>query len=161
MPEPISRRPLQEFDLRNGLGPQPNAFLHFLGGQFVAPPRFVRVGQIGEGHDGRDKMTNSLEDLTAGCRNETIANASNVHQIFSLVNTNDERVESVRTRNVSAYDELLAPIYAVLYPRGASFSSFIQAVLALSDNTFQLLFAHSSKHVICCNVELFSNAYAA
>ncbi|SRR6266566_1483919 len=103
-------------------------------------------------------MANSLEDLTKGCRNETITNASNVHQIFPLVNTNDERVESGRTRNVSAYDELLAPIYAVLYPRAGSFSSFVKAVLAFPDDTFQLLLPDSGEHVIRRNLELFRDA---
>jgi hypothetical protein len=42
--------PIQKFYLRNGLGTQPDAFLHLLGGEFVAPPRLVRVRQIHEGH---------------------------------------------------------------------------------------------------------------
>ena len=63
MPEPIRFCPLQEFYLSYGLGAKPNAFLHFLGSQFVAPTRLVRVRQIDEGHHGRGKMTNFFEDL--------------------------------------------------------------------------------------------------
>jgi hypothetical protein len=64
----------------------------------------------------------------------------------------------VRTRNISAYDKLLAPIYAVLYSRASSLSSFIQVGFALSDNTLQLLLTHRSEHVVCWHFELFSNA---
>src|ERR1700746_2365172 len=99
MPQPISSRPFQKLDLRYSLGMKPNALSHFLSREFITPTGPVLVRQVAEGHDGRHKMTNSLEDLTPGRRNETIANASNVQQIFPLVNTNDERVESVRTRN--------------------------------------------------------------
>jgi hypothetical protein len=37
MAKPIGSRPLQEFHLSNSLGTQPNALLHFLSGQFIAP----------------------------------------------------------------------------------------------------------------------------
>jgi hypothetical protein len=45
MPQPISCCPFQILDLSNGFGPQPDAFFHFLGGQFVAPTRFVGDAQ--------------------------------------------------------------------------------------------------------------------
>src|SRR5216684_9161262 len=52
MPKPISRRPLQKLNLCNGLRAKPDAFLHFLGSQFVAPSRLVRIGEIDERHRG-------------------------------------------------------------------------------------------------------------
>ena len=43
-------------------GPQPNAFLHLLGGEFIARMRFVGFRQISEGHRGRYKMDGILWD---------------------------------------------------------------------------------------------------
>jgi hypothetical protein len=37
MTKPIGSRPFQEFHLNNSLGTQPNAFLHLLSRQFIAP----------------------------------------------------------------------------------------------------------------------------
>ncbi|MGB2667062.1 MAG: hypothetical protein WAK48_23875 [Candidatus Acidiferrum sp.] len=37
MTKPIGSRPLQEFHLNNSLGTQPNALLHLLTSQFIAP----------------------------------------------------------------------------------------------------------------------------
>ena|SRR6516162_2873636 len=63
MPQPVRLCPLQETQS----APRPRDAARrtpsFFRGQFIAPPRFVRAGQIDKGHRGRDKMANSLEDL--------------------------------------------------------------------------------------------------
>src|SRR5690242_7026033 len=64
MPEPICLCPLQVFYLGDSLRAKPDAFLHFLGSQFVAPTRFVRVRQIDKGHCWGCEMADFLEDLT-------------------------------------------------------------------------------------------------
>src|SRR5258708_21311088 len=106
MPEPISCRPLQEFNLCNGFGPQPHAFLHLLSGEFIAPTRLVRVRQVSEGHDGRHKMTDFLENLTPRRGNEAIANASDIDQIVAAIIADDQRIKSVLPRNVPADHKL-------------------------------------------------------
>ena len=63
MPEPISRRPLQELNLRDSIRSEPHAFLHFLCGEFIAPSGFVRIWQIDERHRRGHKMVDSFEDL--------------------------------------------------------------------------------------------------
>ena len=92
-------------------------------------------------------MMDLFEHLTARSRNETITNASYVHQILALIIADDKRVESMRTRKIPTYDELLAAIYSILYPRAGSFSRFVPTVLAFSDNSFQLLLTNCCNHV--------------
>src|SRR6266436_3122506 len=134
MSEPISRCPFQKFDLSNSLGAQPHALSHLLSREFVAPTGFVRVRQVGEGHRGRGEMTDSLEDLSARRGNKAVADASDVHQIFPLVIANDERVESVWPRNVSADDQLLTTVRPALDRSTSSFSCFVHTVFPLSNN---------------------------
>jgi len=63
MPEPVSVRPLKELNLSNGLRTKPDAFLDFLGDEFIAPSGLVSVRQVNEGHRRRNKMTDFLEHL--------------------------------------------------------------------------------------------------
>lgn len=102
-------------------------------------------------------MTDSLEHLSAGCRNKAVADSGHVHQILALIIPNDERIEAVRPRDVARLLPTPDSDYPVLYPRARSFSRFIEAVFALSDNTFQLLLADGGKRVCRLNLELFSD----
>jgi hypothetical protein len=54
-PQPISRSPFQELNLSNGLRTQPDAFLHLLGSEFIAPTRLVRIRRISEGIVGETR----------------------------------------------------------------------------------------------------------
>src|SRR6266436_5133491 len=130
MSEPISRCPFQKFDLSNSLGAQPHALSHLLSREFVAPTGFVRVRQVGEGHRARGEMTDSLEDLSARRGNKAVADASDIHQIFSLIIADDQRIESVWPRNVSANHQLLSTVRPAFDPSTASFPCFVQAVFA-------------------------------
>ena len=49
-------------------------------------------------------MTDFFKHLSPRCRNETIANAGDVYQIFAPVIAHNERVEPVWPWDVSAYD---------------------------------------------------------
>jgi hypothetical protein len=62
----------------NDLRAQPNAFLHFLDGEFIAPSRLVRVRQIGEQHRRGYEAAYFFENLSAGSRDKAIAHTSHV-----------------------------------------------------------------------------------
>src|SRR5215469_15644685 len=158
MPEPVARRPFQEFDLSNGFRPQPNTFLHLFGRQLVAPTCFVGIRQVSEGHGRGNKMTDFLEDLSPRRRNEAVADTGDVHQILALVISDDERVKSVWPRNVSTDDQLLSAIRPAFDPCTGSFSCLVRAIFAFSDGSFQLLLPHGGKQVVRGNLELFGDA---
>jgi len=48
MPQVIVRRPLHELHLRHQFGPHPDALLHLLRREALAPPAGARLGEIRE-----------------------------------------------------------------------------------------------------------------
>jgi hypothetical protein len=63
----------------------------------------------------------------------------------------------VLPRNVSTDDQLLSTVRSAFDPRTAAFPSLVQAVLAFTDDAFQLLLADGGKHVARRDLELFSD----
>src|SRR6266852_9753674 len=68
MSQPISFGPFQEFDLSEGLWPQPNCLLHLLGVEFFPKSRSSRLRQIYEWAVRRHQMFQFRKDLSPGGR---------------------------------------------------------------------------------------------
>src|SRR6266849_29612 len=71
--------------------------------------------------------------------NKTIPSSRHIHQLSSVVVADDERIEAMRARKITADDELLPTIHTVLYPRAGPSARFVQTIPSLADDAFEFL----------------------
>src|SRR5437660_219743 len=84
----------------------------------------------------------------------------NIDQISAAIVADDEGVKAVWPRDISADHKLLSLIHAVFNPCACALSRLIQAIFALPDDAFNLLLAHSGKHVNGSDIEFLRDADA-
>ena len=71
--------------------------------------------------------------------------ASYIGESSVAVIADNDGVNAVWTRSVTANHQFLSAIHAILNPRATSFSRLVRAVFPLSDNALQALLAHGSQ----------------
>ena len=153
MPQPVSFGPLKKFHDDYELGTDPDAFLHLLGIENLALSGALRLRQVHEWASVRDQRLPLLINHPADCWHKSISHSRDVVQILAAIVSDDDRIDAVRSGNKSANHELLGSIDPHLHPSACTLPRFIEASFALSDDTFESLFANGSKHIVSGNME--------
>ncbi len=83
-----------------------------------------------------------FKHLPSRGRHEAVPYSRHVDQVTVFVISNDDGVETVSTRDVSADHKLLTEVDSVFDPRTASLSGLVQTVLSFSDDPFKTLLAN-------------------
>jgi hypothetical protein len=78
-----------------------------------------------------------FKHLPSRGRHKSISNSRDVDQLLSLVISNDDGVETVSAREVSADHQFLSAIDPIFDPRATSLSGFVAAIFSLADNSFK------------------------
>jgi hypothetical protein len=91
--------------------------LHFLCSQRLAPSRGSLLRQILEWAPGSLQRLERREDLVSNSRHKAVLPFRHEDELFVFVNSNEQGVEPMRTGDVTANDELLLSVGAVLDPR--------------------------------------------
>src|SRR5687768_18088212 len=100
-------RPLDEPDLRDDLRLQPAHFLHLLRRDAAAPMRRLAVRQIDEGTPLGVERRECREHLAPYIWCEASAHLPRKPKLCSVEIADEQRVDAMRTRTISADDELL------------------------------------------------------
>src|SRR5260221_11420972 len=108
MPQPISFGPFEKFDDGHEFRTDPNAFLHLLGVQNLAPSSPSCLRQIHERTLVGDKRLQLLVNHPARCWHKSVSYSGDVVQILSAIVADDDRIDAVRSGNKSANHEFLA-----------------------------------------------------
>jgi serine/threonine protein kinase len=110
--------PFDESYLCDELRRDPLHLVHLLGRDSPAPMRRRAAWKIDERAAIRVERLHILEDLAANVRCESGADLAGKAQVFALVAADEQRIDAVRPRPVSANDEFLLPIELQLDPGG-------------------------------------------
>src|SRR6185369_5411415 len=90
-------------------------------------------------------MRKLLKNPLPPSRHEAVPSSGDVDQVLPSVVANNDGVDPMRPRGVSADHKLLAEVETVFDPRPASFAGFVAAVAQLSHNAFELLVSGSTR----------------
>jgi len=94
MSQVIGARPLQELNLYDYLRAQPNAFLHFLCGEALAPSAGGRFRKVREGALRRFQVFDLLEDLSPCCWNEAGSHSRSIDEILAAVKAHNQGIDA-------------------------------------------------------------------
>jgi len=157
MPQPIPLGPFEEFDLSDGLRPQPHRLVHLLGAEFFAEAWSVRLWEIHEWVRRRHEVLQLREHLSPGGRHESIPRPRRVHQLIPVVIPDDQRVDAVWAGEIPSDHELLPTIHAMLDPRAGAFPGFVGAVPPLPDDALKPLLAYGGQHLSRPSLDVVSD----
>jgi hypothetical protein len=87
------------------------------------------------------------EDLLPNPRHKAVFHLRYKVELFALVNAKEQCIKPLRSRNVTANDELLLSVRTVLDPCPRTFTRFVGRIDSLADNPFQVKLAHGLKNV--------------
>src|ERR1700683_675889 len=141
MPQSIRTGPFEKFNLSHRFWSQPNCFLHLFRTKRFAPSWSSGLWQIHERAGWRHEMPWFREHLPSRSRNKSVPSPRYVHQLIPFVVADDQRINAVRPREISADYELPAEINAMFYPDAAASARLVDAVSSLADDAFEMLFA--------------------
>src|SRR5580765_4916971 len=99
-----------------------------------------------------------FEHLPSRGRNKSVSHSGNVNEIVSTVISDDDGIETVSAREVSADHQFLSAIHAILYPGATALSGLIYAVLSLCDDPFESLLSNSPEHIRCGCFDIIGSA---
>ena len=114
MPQVPGIRPVHEGHLADQLRGDPAALRHFLCSERLAPPRRPFLGQICEGALRSYQPLQSGKDFVSNSGHKAVFHLRHKEERLVFVNAHEQGIEAVRTRDVTANDELLLPVRAVL-----------------------------------------------
>src|SRR5580704_1111089 len=141
MPQPIRVGPFEKFDLSYGFRLQPNCFLHFFRIEFFAKAWPPSLGQIYEWAGRSDQVLQFRENLPSRSRDEPIPCSCHVSELVPVVVADDQGINTMRARKISADDKFLTEIHAMLDPRATSLPWLVDAVPPFSNDALKLLLA--------------------
>jgi hypothetical protein len=116
MAQMIGGGPLQETKLRDSIWAQPNAVLHLCCREALAPTTGARFRQIYERTYIRLKRLQLRVDLTATRWHKTCADTGAKVKIPSSIKADQDSIEAVRPRRITADHKLLGEFDAHLDP---------------------------------------------
>ena len=114
VPKVVGPGPLQELDLSDGIGLEPNTLLHLLRSKALTPPPRCGLWEIGEWALCSREVLDLVEDFPTSGGDEACADARCVYQFLTSIEAYDQGIEAEIAWQVSSDDELLAEIDAVL-----------------------------------------------
>src|SRR4029453_8725006 len=130
-------RPFGEGDFRDQYRLHPFEDFHVLNCDPFAPVSGPRARQIGEGALADAQRPQQLEQCRALWWCEARADARGEAQLLVLIVADDDGLEVVVFRLISADDEFLAQLHFELLPDAAALARLVSRVAALRDNAFE------------------------
>ena len=90
-----------------------------------------------------------FKHLPSRGRHKAVPHSCNVDQVVVFVISNDDGIETVSTRDVSADYKLLTKVDPVFDPGAAPLSGLVQTIFSLADDPFESLLTNSPEDVRC------------
>ena len=123
----------------------PDAALHFVGGQPLTPSARLFLGQIGKRTLHPFVRFEPGENLAPARGDEARTHPAGKHQVLAPIETDNQRIEGI-AGGVAADHELLSQVDPVLAPLSGPLPGLVAAVGALRDDALQVVFLDECEH---------------